>query len=899
MVVFGDTVFGDTVFGDPVSPASRIVEDRPHPGADDGGIEGEVLRLDRHVDLKTDDGRRVAGVAGSDDDARLHARLIASDALPRESRMAKKTKTPPEPAGKGRLTVVSARGTRSRFLRGMVTHDLVQRGLSFDDAYAIAQAVRDAIADRDEVTTAEIRDRIVEQVETQLGRDLPERGRIRPPATIRVIRDGHPQPFSRGLLARSFQAAGIDLERAYGLVGGLEAELREAGIENLSSHDLMRRAADAMERLEGPDLARRYRLVRGVDSLPRPLVVYVGGGSGTGKSTLALELAPLLRIYRVNATDTIRQVMRMVFSKQMLPALHSSSFEAGKDLPGAEDIEDTEARMLAVFEEQATRVAVGVRAMVERALDEHLSVVLEGVHLLSPIIPFADLEGAAFQVPLVLTTRDREEHRSRFLNRARSGRRRAERYLENFGSIRRIHDLIAHRADIHGVPLIDTSGDDEPALYAVRLVADRLEHMHPHLGQADDAKNVPTLLLIIDGLADHPVRALGGRTPLEAASTPTLDRLAREGQCGVADPVAPGFVPDTAAGTLALFGQSPQAMKRGPVEALGAGFDLRVGDVALRGNLATLDDNGVVADRRAGRIREDTHVLARALDRLALPGTKAGDVEVRVAAGTEHRLAIVIRGDGISSAINGSDPGDGAPPGPPLPPSPLDPANDSAVWTAGVLAVFEQEARRVLAKHPVNKRRVEKGLPPANAVLTRGAGHIHRLITLEDAGMPLRLACVAGDRTILGLASWLGAETLTSKAMTANLDTDLEAKFETAATALERSDLVVVHVKGADIAAHDRRPDLKVTFLEAVDEALRELVEARKRPWRLAVAGDHATLSESGQHAADPLPVVVWGDGVEADEVAAYDERSAAAGVLGRFPLQLLVGRLFQRDGSG
>ena len=213
-----------------------------------------------------------------------------------------------------------------------------------------------------------------------------------------------------------------------------------------------------------------------------------------------------------------------------------------------------------------------------------------------------------------------------------------------------------------------------------------------------------------------------------------------------------------------------------------------------------------------------------------------------------------------------------------------------------MIAIFEQEARRVLADHPVNRERRERGLPAANAVLTRGAGHVHRLLPLELAGMPLRMACVSGDRTVLGLASCLGATALTGEAMTANLDTDLEAKFAAARDALDRHDLVVLHVKGADIAAHDRRPDLKLEFLERLDRLLGQLIDGtagQGAPLRVAVAADHATLSEVGQHAADPVPVVIWGTGVEPDEVQAFDEQSAAGGALGRFPLQLLLARLF------
>ncbi len=803
---------------------------------------------------------------------------------------------------RGRLMVVDRAGERQRFLRGMITHDLVQRGLGFDDAYAAARAVRDRLSGRHEVDTHEIRDLVGEHLESVFGGALPVdlHTEMSPVADLLVVRDGHTEPYSRGLLARSIHAAGLDFDRAYRLAGELEASLRDENVQTLDSDDVTRRVVDLMERLESTEVARRYRLIRQIDRLPRPLVIYLGGASGTGKSTLALELAPLLRVYRINATDTIRQVMRMVFSPQMLPALHSSSFEMAPE-PGDEGRTDTDLdRVVASFAEQATRVNVGVRATVERALAENVNILVEGVHLYPPLVPFLDLEGAAYQVPLMLGTFHREVHRSRFVRRGRQGRRQTDRYLGSFPAIRAVHDFLLQQAEDYDVPLLETSRSTPPVPMALGMVASLLQRKLPALGAgAWPNGQVPSaLLIIIDGFADRPVRALGGRTPLAAAATPTLDRLAREGRSGLADPVGPGVVPDTAAGSLALFGQAPSAIKRGPVEALGAGVRLRPSDIALRGNFATIDDRGLITDRRAGRIRDHAEELARALDRLPLPGNLPGDVEVRVKAATEHRLAIVLRGDDLSSRIRGSDPGDGAAPGPALTPEPIDPADERAVFTAGVLALFEQEARRRLDRHPVNRERVAGGLPSANAILTRGPGRIHRLVPLEESGLPLRLTCVGGDRTVLGLASWLGARIKTTPAMTANLDTDVDAKLDAALEAMDHSDLVVVHLKGADIAAHDQRPDLKVEFLERVDRSLARFLDRAKAPLRVAVAGDHATLSESGQHAADPLPVLIWGHEIEADEVVTFDEAAAAAGALQRFPLQLLLVRLFERQAS-
>ena len=211
----------------------------------------------------------------------------------------------------------------------------------------------------------------------------------------------------------------------------------------------------------------------------------------------------------------------------------------------------------------------------------------------------------------------------------------------------------------------------------LELVTGMLKRRLPSLstGTGVGPESPPTVLLIIDGLADRPVRELGNRTPLQAAKTPVFDRLAAEGRCGLADPVSPGVVPDTAAGSLALFGQSPLALKRGPVEALGAGLNLLAGDVALRGNFATIDGSGHVVDRRAGRIRDHAEELAKAIDRVSLPQHVSSQVEVRVKVGTEHRLAVVLRGDGLSADIHGSDPGEGTLPSEALTPRPADPNN--------------------------------------------------------------------------------------------------------------------------------------------------------------------------------------------------------------------------------
>ena len=530
-----------------------------------------------------------------------------------------------------------------------------------------------------------------------------------PERPIQVTHHGEAQPFSRGLLARSLYAAGLDFDRAYRWAEQLQRQLQHEGTTGLEKQQLAQRIAELLEAEEGADTARRYRLIRRLRRLPKPLVIYIGGAGGTGKSTLALDLAPQLRIYRINATDTVRQVMRMVFAPAILPALHVSSYETPVD-PTSEFAPGAGNPQIATLEEQATRVCVGVRAVVERAIAENLSLVVEGVHLLPGLAPFADLEGEAYQFFTMLSTPDEEIHRSHFLARESFAGRRPNRQLDHFRVIRGQQRHLLRLAKEAGVPILDTADREDLLPTTIALLGQSLSQRLPWLTRASATspgeRRSPALLLVIDGLPDRPLRSLGARTPLEAAQTPTLDRLAEEGVCGLADPVAPGVVPDTASGNLALFAQSPRVMTRGPIEALGAGLKLKTGTIAIRGNFATLDDRGFVADRRAGRIRNGARKLAKAIDRLDLPASER--VKVRVRATTEHRIAITLRGEGLTSAIEGSDPGDGAPSGRPLAPRPIDPNDDSAERTARVLALFEQEARRVLARHPVNEERRER-----------------------------------------------------------------------------------------------------------------------------------------------------------------------------------------------
>ncbi|MFW5740316.1 MAG: phosphoglycerate mutase, partial [Myxococcota bacterium] len=218
--------------------------------------------------------------------------------------------------------------------------------------------------------------------------------------------------------------------------------------------------------------------------------------------------------------------------------------------------------------------------------------------------------------------------------------------------------------------------------------------------------------LILDGLGDEPCSALGGRTPLEVARIPHLGELARRGRTYRLDMRDRTGDVSTSYGQFALFGYGDDAAlpERGPVEAAGIGVDLAKGDVAFRANWATFDGGWRIVDRRAGRIREGAVELARALDGMSL-----GDgVQALVRAGTEHRVALVLRGPGLGAGVSDSDPMHTIlEPVPPLRVTALDPGDVASQRTVACLARFQELSRPILCKHPVNLRRKERGQRPA------------------------------------------------------------------------------------------------------------------------------------------------------------------------------------------
>ncbi len=388
------------------------------------------------------------------------------------------------------------------------------------------------------------------------------------------------------------------------------------------------------------------------------------------------------------------------------------------------------------------------------------------------------------------------------------------------------------------------------------------------------------VLIVCDGLGDRPTRALGGLTPLQAAEAEVLDKVASKGVCGIMDVVAPGQPPGSDTAHLSLFGYDPWKVYsgRGAYEALGVGLNLKPGDVAFRCNFATLGGDGVIVDRRAGRISsEEAKVLSEALKDIRIESVPG--VEAMFVPSVEHRGVLILRGEGLSRKVSDIDPHKtGVRPGVPRP---LDDSRE-AERTAKALSEFLEKAWKRLAEHPLNRKRVEEGRPPANAILPRGAGTLPNIPSVGER-WGVRAAAIAGGALYKGVARAAGFEVLNVRGATGTVNTDLNAKVEAAISALKDHDLVFLHIKATDTASHDKKPELKKTIIERISRAVSPLVEhVESMGYYLAFTGDHTTPSEVGEHRGDPVPIMIMGPGVRSDDVDRFDEVSCARGGLGR-----------------
>jgi 2-phosphoglycerate kinase len=287
---------------------------------------------------------------------------------------------------------------------------------------------------------------------------------------------GGDEPYSKGLMARALMRVGVSAVRAYELARRVEKDLLDGKKDTIELDRVQDLAIEVLGDGEGEKAAARLRRYRDLEELDLPIIVLIGGATGTGKSTVATEVAYRLGITRVTSTDFVRQTLRAFFSPEFMPSIHFSSFEAGSALRSAE--EEQVDPLLHGFLDQTRNVLVGVNAAIERSLDEGWSTVLEGVHLVPGMLP-AEIENA-LTVHCVLAIESEEAHASHFWIRdlASEGVRPLDRYLEHLSDIRYLQDYIVERAEKEGVPVIanrDREGATSEVMELVLSAADRLQ----------------------------------------------------------------------------------------------------------------------------------------------------------------------------------------------------------------------------------------------------------------------------------------------------------------------------------------------------------------------------------------------------------------------------------------
>lgn len=369
------------------------------------------------------------------------------------------------------------------------------------------------------------------------------------------------------------------------------------------------------------------------------------------------------------------------------------------------------------------------------------------------------------------------------------------------------------------------------------------------------------LLLVMDGLGGLPDMPRG-KTALEAAHTPNLDQLASEGVCGLHVPVADGITPGSGPSHLGLFGYDPLQFQvgRGVLSALGIDFDLQRGDVAARGNFCTVDEQGKVTDRRAGRISsQKNQELLSLLRDIQLDGTDYFLETIK-----EYRLLLVLRGEELSSKINGTDPqATGVRPEKPRA------LNPSARKTADLVESFLNQAARIL-----------KDQHPANMILLRGFSSKPQWPSVSEL-YGLQAAAIAAYPMYRGVAKLVGMQALET-------GDEIEAEVATLENEWDHYDYFFLHIKKVDSYGEDGNIERKSALIEQVDTYIPRLMDLN--PDVLVVTGDHSTPAVLKSHSWHPVPVILWSKVCRSDEVTCFGERACMQGGLGpRLPSKELM----------
>jgi 2,3-bisphosphoglycerate-independent phosphoglycerate mutase len=370
-------------------------------------------------------------------------------------------------------------------------------------------------------------------------------------------------------------------------------------------------------------------------------------------------------------------------------------------------------------------------------------------------------------------------------------------------------------------------------------------------------------MIIMDGLGGLPLEA-GGKTELETAATPNLDALAAKSELGLTVPVGPGITVESGPGHLALFGYDPFQYRigRGVLEAIGIGIELGPNDVAVRGNYCSVDAEGVVTDRRAGRIPTE---VSRELSKLL--STQLEDVTFQVETVREHRLSIVLRGPGLSADVSESDPLKNG-----YHLLPLSALAPEAEKTARVVNQFVERARQVIEAYTPKS--------PANMLLMRGFDYYPNFPAFPDL-FRLRAAAIAVYPTYRGIAKLVGMQLMSVEGSSA------ADEFTTLEKSWNDFDFFYLHIKETDLAGEDGDFARKVKIIEEVDSLMPRLMALD--PDVVIVSGDHSTPAVLKGHSWHPIPTLVYAKYARTDGMAEFGERACRQGSLGCLPAKHIM----------
>ena len=363
--------------------------------------------------------------------------------------------------------------SRVPFLRGILTRSLQNAGLSFKDAYTLADDIRGRL--EKDITTAELRAMVSKELQNDHDPAILARYRRMPrmAAPIMVVdRDNQPQPFSKAQLSQTLELCAFSPERCYAITTRIEHRLLDARIRHLTSIELAQFTYEYLRDQESESMAHRYMVWLEFSRSGRPLFLLIGGANGSGKSTIGAELAHRLNIVRTQSTDMLREVMRLLVPSLLLPALHTSSFNAWKTLPTTEEAPlSTESHLESGFLVQARQVAVGLEGVLNRAEREGVSLILEGIHVTPAIQAQVRESTDALVVPIVLAVLKRKRLRKRLKGRGQQvSSRRSERYLENFEAIWQLQSFLLSEADRYDIPILENDDQEE----TIKLVMENI-----------------------------------------------------------------------------------------------------------------------------------------------------------------------------------------------------------------------------------------------------------------------------------------------------------------------------------------------------------------------------------------------------------------------------------------